>query len=442
MTFALGRAVRMIALGATALTLLACDTWLGEDKKPLPGTRISVLAHTKGVQPDPGLAGHDILLPPPTPNEDWPQAGGYANHAMHHVAVGEALQAAWTVDIGTGASNEQRLTSPPVIAGGRLFAMDSQARVTAYDAAKGKPLWEADLAPDDDDDHFGGGVAVEGERLYASTGFGQVIALRVDNGKELWRHPMSGPVRAAPTARGNRVFVVSVDNRLHVLDGRNGALLWKHDNVSESAALLGSGSPAEDMGVVVVPFSSGELIAFRVENGRQVWSDSLAGTKRADLTTSLADIRGHPVIDRGMVFASSNSGITVAVDLRTGRRLWEREIGSLETPWVAGNYVFVISADNEVVCLSRRDGRIYWVASLQRWADEEKKRERLVWTGPMLVSDRLIVAGSSGEAYAISPYNGDFLGRIEMPDAVTVAPVVANGTVYFLSDDGRVSAYR
>lgn len=434
--------LHVLALLAALVALGACDSWLGEDKKPLPGTRISVLVHSKGIQPDPDLAGHDVLLPAPSINEDWPDAGGYANHAMHHIEVGEALRLVWSADVGKGASSENRLTSPPVVANGRLYVMDSQANVSAFDSVKGNRLWQVDLTPEDDDDHFGGGLAVEGERLYVSTGFGQLIALDTKNGKELWRHSMLGPVRAAPTARGNRVFVVSVDNRLHAVDGRNGTLLWKHDNVSESAALLGSGSPAEDGGVVVVPFSSGELIAYRVENGRQVWSESLAGTRRVDLATGLADIRGHPVIDRGMVFASSNSGITVAIDLRTGRRLWEREFGSLETLWVAGNYVFAVSTDNEVICMSRRDGSIYWVTPLQRWNNEEKKLERLVWTGPMLAGDRIIVAGSNGEAFAISPYNGDYLGRIEMPDAVTVAPIVAGGTVYFLSDDGRLGAYR
>jgi outer membrane protein assembly factor BamB len=59
-----------------------------------------------------------------------------------------------------------------------------------------------------------------------------------------------------------------------------------------------------------------------------------------------------------------------------------------------------------------------------------------------LASDRLLVAGSNGEALAVSPYTGKVLGKESLPDGVSVAPIVANRTVYFLSDNADLSAYR
>ena len=98
--------------------------------------------------------------------------------------------------------------------------------------------------------------------------------------------------------------------------------------------------------------------------------------------------------------------------------------------------------ESEIVCISRADGRIHWVRGLPRFEDPEDQEDPITWTGPLLTSDRLVVAGSNGEALAVSPYSGRVLGVEEMPDGVTVAPVVAGGSVYFLADDAELVAYR
>tara|TARA_Y100000589_G_scaffold328424_2_gene372509 strand:+ start:82 stop:510 length:429 start_codon:yes stop_codon:yes gene_type:complete len=142
------------------------------------------------------------------------------------------------------------------------------------------------------------------------------------------------------------------------------------------------------------------------------------------------------------VIAISNSGQIAAVNLRTGRRIWDRAIGGIESPWVAGDFIFFLTNASELVAMARRTGRIHWVKPLPQWEDPEDKTGRITWTGPVLTSDRLIVAGSSGEALSISPYTGTILGKVEMPDGVTIGPVAAGDTLYFLSNDADLVAYR
>jgi outer membrane protein assembly factor BamB len=173
-----------------------------------------------------------------------------------------------------------------------------------------------------------------------------------------------------------------------------------------------------------------------------LWEESLSAARRTELISTLADIRGRPVIDRNRVIAMSHGGQMVSIDLRTGRRIWSREIGGLESPWVAGNYIFALTNQAEVICIDRETGRAYWVQVLPRFEDPDDLEEPIVWTGPILASDRLIVAGSNGEAMAISPYSGKILGIIDMPDRVSVPPVVANGRVFFLADDAELIAYQ
>jgi outer membrane protein assembly factor BamB len=434
-------------LVAVVALLGGCDTvkpWFSEEEPPpLPGKRVSVLLHEQVLTPDPKVAAERILLPPPTVNRDWPQAGGYANHAMHHIEVADGLSRAWRADIGQGADDAERFVSSPIVARGGVFAMDTATNVSAFVAETGERLWEAELTPEEEDEgHIGGGLAYESSRVVVTTGFAQVIALDAATGAEIWRRDIGSPMRTPPTLRGGRVFAVTVDNKLNVLDAASGDTLWTHTGIAEIASILGGGSPAVDAGVVVVPYSSGELVALKVENGRVLWTDSLAAVRRTDVVSTLAHIRGRPIIDRGRVIAISHGGLMVAIDLRSGQRIWDKEIGGLESPWVVGNYIYVMSNEGKLICLSRDAARVHWVQQLPRWEDPRNKRGPILWSGPILVSDRLIVAGSKGEALAISPYSGQIIGKVEMPDNVSVAPIAANGSVYFLSDNAELVAYR
>ena len=440
----LGASRKIALLAAVALASSACDMWMGDpEAPPLPGERLSVLAHASDLTPDPELSDAEILLPPPSDNPDWPQAGGYPNHAMHHLKVGDALREVWSADGGAGSDDEERLVASPIVAGGHVFVIDVDSQVTALDAQTGREQWTAELTPENEEDgHVTGGLAYEGGQVFAATGFAQVVAMDAETGQELWRRNLDSPMHAPPTVRGGRVFVITVENKLHALSAKTGETLWSYEGVAETASLLGSASPAVDSGYVVAPFTSGELVALRVESGRVLWTESLASVRRTDVVSTLSDIRGRPIIDRGRVYALSHSGLMAAIDLASGQRIWEKEIGGYESPWVAGDYLFTLTNDAELLCLSRQTGRIFWIQTLPRYEDEEDKEDPIVWTGPILASDRLIVAGSQGEAYAISPYTGRFLGKQELPDGVSVAPVVAGETLYVLTDDAEVVALR
>jgi outer membrane protein assembly factor BamB len=434
-----------VLMALTALVLSGCDTnFFGQkESTPLPGKRISILSQQRSIEPDSAASGHQIVLPAPAYNKDWPQAGGYANHAMHHMRVGKSLQERWSISVGSGTNDEERLMAQPIVAEDRLFSMDSETVISAYNIKNGDEIWSAEITPEEEeDDHINGGLAYENGTIFATTGFGQVVALAAKTGKVLWRRSVGAPLRTAPTARGNRVFAITVTNKLYALNGQTGAVLWTHSGIEESTNLLGGGSPAVDSGVVVVPYSSGELVALKVENGQELWADSLAGGRRSQGSSTLSTIRGRPIIDRGIVFAISNSGQFAAINLRTGRRIWERPIGGVESPWIAGDYLFVLSNNTDLIALGRLNGRIYWVTALPEWEDPEDRSGKITWTGPVLASDRLIVAGSTGEAISLSPYSGKVLGKVEMPDGVTISPIVAQDLLLFLSDDAEIVAYR
>ncbi|MDE2228843.1 MAG: PQQ-like beta-propeller repeat protein [Alphaproteobacteria bacterium] len=425
---------------ASCLALAGCG---GSKKVHIEGTRISVLELEKTLTPDPKLESTPIDLPAPFANPAWPDSGGYPNHAMYHLALGPEIHRAWKADVGEGAWRYGRVTAEPVATGGRVYAMDANDVVSAYDARNGDRLWHFDPQPKNDDDQmFGGGIAYSDGRIFVATGYAQVIAIDAATGKEIWRQGLASPAHGPPTVADGRVFAITVDNELEVLAASDGRRLWTHNGIPEPAGLLIGASPAVEGDTVIVPYSSGEIYALRVENGRAVWSDNLATARPLGALSSLADIRGQPVIDRDRVFAISHAGILVSIDLRTGNRVWEQDIGGTHMPWVAGDYIYVLANDRDLVCLLRSDGHVRWVRPLPRYGDEKDKTDPLRWSGPVLAGDRLVVISSNGEALSVSPYTGKLLGQVKFSDGVYLDPVVAGRTLYVITDEADLVALR
>ncbi|WP_293331273.1 PQQ-binding-like beta-propeller repeat protein [Parvibaculum sp.] len=438
--------VAMVALAFG--TLAGCDSVTGmftsEDKTVLPGKRLSVMELGSTLEVDPAIADELVILPQPYVNPDWPQPGGSPDNANYHLAAPGPLDRLWSVDAGAGSDRVAQLTASPVIADGKIFVLDAESTVRAFDRKTGKRLWETDLVPEgeDADEGRGGGVAFDNGKIFVVTGFGTGHGLDAASGAIVWTQTLGEPFRAAPTANGGRVFAVTADNQTIAFAQETGEVLWRHRGIVESAGILSSPSPAVAGSVVISPYSSGELVALRVANGTPVWSDSLNRTGRLTSLSELNDIAGRPVIDRDRVFAISHSGRMVSIDLRTGERAWTRDIGGVQTPWVAGDYLYLITNSEELVAISRRDGRIRWITPMPRWEDPEDREDPIVWSGPVLVSDRLILVSSTGDATSVSPYTGEILGRIDLPDDVLIAPVVADETLYILTDSASLIALK
>jgi len=434
------------AVLALVLAVLAgCSSgWFGAaEEPPLPGKRVPVLLYDGELEPDPAVAGRAIELPPTYRNTSWSQSAGGPLHALGHVEGPTVLKSpAWNVDIGSGAGWYRPLLSAPVVSGGRVYTMDATFDISAYDAAKGKRLWRTAVAPESrDSEAYGGGLAYDGGRVYVATGAAEAAALEAETGEILWRQPLPAPVHGAPLMLDGRMFVVTLDNQLVALDAATGAGEWRHAGFSETAMLLGAASPAGTGGTVIAPYSSGELYAVRTANGRPTWSESLAAVRRVDATAGLGDILADPVTDGNTVYAVSHSGRTVAIDMRTGARVWERNVGGVQTPWLAGDWLFMVTNEAQLVALPRRDGRVRWISQLDRYGNPDAKSSPIHWVGPLLVSGTLLVFSDHGKAIAVEPANGETIASYRIDDGV-MAAAVADGTLYLQTEDADLIAYR
>ncbi|MFC4348237.1 PQQ-binding-like beta-propeller repeat protein [Kordiimonas lipolytica] len=432
----------------TAFALSACSWFKSEKPKQKYDDegreRIAILTSTQTLDADSAISGLPVVLPRPYANSNWAVEGGNPSHTPQHVSLGDSLSLAWRRDIGPGNEKYRRMVTGPVAADGKVFAVDVKGDVTAVSLSDGRTLWKTEIGTDEERSKvgFGGGVAYAGGALYVTSGHGIVVALDASNGRELWRYSGLVPFRGAPTAGGGRVYAVTHDNQMLALDADDGSLVWDQVGIAESAGMLGSASPAFDGATVVMALSSGELIALRGGNGRILWQDALSSSRRLTPLATLADIDGNPVIDRGKVYALSHAGSMVAIDMRTGERSWEADVAGVNMPIIAGNFGFLVTIDGQVICVALGDGRIRWVTQMQRFQDQEKRRDLIKWNGPVLAGDRLLVTSSHGYAMSVSPYTGEVLSGIKLPAGSSTPPIVVDGTFIVLTDAGELVAYR
>jgi outer membrane protein assembly factor BamB len=438
--------MKRLILALAVLSMLGgCGTFhKGKKHTPTVGERIPVLSNEAAVEVDPALASTPVTLPPPVVNTVWAQPGGNANKSMGHLALGPSLGQVWRVSIGRGSGAKEQLAASPVYADGKIFTMDTDAVVRAINPENGATIWQTQVrgAAATSSTLFGGGVSYDNGRLYATNGSGYAAALDAAKGGIYWTVRPGGPLRGAPTIANDNIYVISQDNQLFALNPADGATRWTGSGAVEIAGVLGAAAPAAAQGTVVAGFSSGELSAFRYENGQVVWQDALARTSISTVVTSLSDIDASPVIDNGRVFAIGEGGRMVAIELITGQRVWEMNVAGISTPWVAGDWVFVVTDADKLICIQRTTGHVRWMTQLPAFQNPKKKKHSVNWVGPVLAGGRLIVANSIGQLVSVRAADGAIESTVDTKMPVTREPIVANNTLYVLHDNGMLTAWR
>ena len=431
-----------------ALPLAGCGAFKGKGgpRTPTVGERVSILSNDNSIKVDPTTAEIAVVLPDPVLNADWAQSGGNASKSMGHPALGAARTKAWEASIA-GSTKKQRLAAAPVISNNRLFAVDTDAVVSAFAADTGAKLWSVSIGStgkDFENSLFGGGAAVDGNVVYATSGVGDVAALNAEDGKLLWKVKPAGPLRGAPTVAFGGVYVITQDNQIFALNAGDGAVQWQATASLEPGSVFGAASPAAGQGTIVAGFSSGEVQAYRYENGRDLWEDALARTSMALSVSTLTDVDADPVIDRGRVFALGQGGRMASYDLLTGQRIWEISIAGISTPYVVGEWVYAMTDDGKLLCVARGSGKVRWIQQLARYRveTEKKKKDPIRWTGPILAGGRLIAVNSEGQLVEFSPTDGSTLATTEFKSPLSQPPVVANNRLYILADDGTITAWQ
>ena len=394
---------------------------------------------------EPANQARDINLPAATANADWTQKGGNAAHYIANPALGPALAPFWSASIGSGDSRKFRLTADPVVADGRVFTLDARSTVMAHSTA-GASLWRRDLTPTSErnGDASGGGLAFGDGRVFATTGFGALVALDAETGAELWVQDTDAAVAGAPAFANGLVYIVSRDNRAWAVDAETGRIRWQLPGTPSPSGLIGGAAPLVTDRVAVFPLSSSELVAALKKSGVRVWASPVSGQRRGRAYASVTDVSGDPVLDGDRIYVGTQSGRTVALTATGGQRLWTAEEGAYSPVAPVGGSVFLISDQAELVRLDAETGERIWGVELPYFTKDKPRRFKSVFAhyGPVLAGGRLIVASDDGQVREFNPVDGTQIGSFALRGGAASDPVVAGGTLYLVSKNGQLHAFR
>ena len=409
--------------------------------KASEGERIPLIAFNQKLEVAEALRGQTFYLPDPQPVTAWPQPFGTPDVWIENMAAGKDFRVAWKRNIGESSNRKLHLTAPPVAADGKVFVMDAEAHVSAYDAATGARVWSKDMAERSKNDRegFGGGLAFDSGKLYMTSGYRFLAALDAASGKLLWRTGADSPIHGAPAVSNGRVMAINVDDELEAYNAETGAQDWTYQALTEPARILKASSPVPAADAIIAPFASGELVALHASNGNEEWGVTLSRTSRTNAISEIRDIAGRPVVYSGAVFAGSHSGVFANVDLRTGQLKWTLPITTISTPWPAGDVVYVVSMAGEVICASRDNGQVYWITDLNKNA---KKKQRAIFFGPVLASGRLVVVSDRGKAVALDAKTGAVQSSIDIGSPALISPIAMGDMLYVVTDKAELVAIR
>lgn len=386
-----------------------------------------------------------VSLPGQQVNADWTHINGHPTHQITHPALGTNLTQVWSVSIGKGNSKRNRLTADPVVSGGRVFTVDSDAFVSAFSTG-GKLLWQADLNPPGEEvgTVSGGGIAVAGDRVFVTTGYGTLQALDAASGATVWIKKFDAIPNSAPTVSNGYVYMTTRDSKAWAIQASDGRILWDLSAGEAGPVVIDGASPAVSDRAVLFPFGSGDIVAALKLGGVRLWSTALTGQRRGAAYASISDISSDPVVVGNTVYLGTPTGRLAALDATSGERIWTAQYGASSAVWPAGNAVFLVSDQAELVRLDAATGEMVWSATLPLYTVEKISKRKGVYTnfGPVLAGGRLIVTSSDQMIREVDPVSGRLIRTTPLGAPAAANPVVADRTLYVVTGDGQLRAFR
>jgi outer membrane protein assembly factor BamB len=337
------------------------------------------------------------------------------------------LRRLWSVNIGKG-QGDGLYRLQPVLVGDRIYVAAANGEVRAVEGDSGRSLWKVKL-----DIEVSGGVGHFENSLYLGGTDGEVIRLDTGNGDVVWQGSVSGEVLAAPQGDGGIVVVQTYDGKLYGLDHASGERRWRYDSNVPVLTIRGTSTPILRDGVAYAGFASGRVLAFDADDGSTLWEARIAIPQGRSEIERIVDVDGAMALSGMELYVASYQGRISALDVRTGRKLWQRNVSSFYGVSQGFGNVYVAEENGTVTAHLRNGQGIRW------------QQEALAWRGlsrPIPVSSYLAVMDFEGYLHILSQVDGEFLAR-ERPDkAGARADMIADGTRLFVyTNKGRLVAY-
>jgi outer membrane protein assembly factor BamB len=336
-------------------------------------------------------------------------------------------------DDGVGGGKKQtklRLGLGPAIDNGVVFAANHKGEMLAVSLETGHDIWVKKLKVP-----ISAGPAAGYGMVVAGTSKGAVIALDGATGRQLWRSQINSELLSSPAISANVIVIRSVDGRLNGLDTHTGKVLWSVEQQVPRLSLRGTATPTVAKEIAISGFDNGKVMAVSLTSGDTIWDTALASPHGRTELDRLVDIDSAVRVVGENVFAAGFQGRTAMLALDSGQLWWSHDMSSYRGLSVDQDNLYVTESDGTVVAMRQRDGA-------EVWRNEKLKRRGL--STPVVTSTAIAVADYQGYLHWLDKNTGELVARerIAKKQRVSNPPVGAGDTVVVLTDAGTLAAYR
>jgi outer membrane protein assembly factor BamB len=408
-------------------SLFSCSS----DHKIDDKNAISVFADLNSIKTDDTLKDLKIALPAQVKNQSWFGSNNDNNQNIENFAFAANITKTKSIFAGWQPRYDDKMVFAPIIAGDKIYSLDGYGNLYAKDLTSYKTIWKKKLI-----DRFwlkdfiGGKISYFDNKIFVSTGFNSVICVNADNGEFIWQKTLSSIPISAPISDGNQIFVITNDNKTYALNATNGEINWVHSGILKATGILGSANPVLYKNYLISAYSSGEVYTLDKKTGEVGWVYDLNLNKAASSDFVLNDVDATPVVKDGVAYAIGNGGLMMAIRVIDGMNLWQKELASITDFWIAGDFIYLINNDNQLICLYKKTGGIKWLAQLKNYLNDKKPASHIVYNGIIMAGDNLILTNSNRQLLVISPLDGKILQTKKLGQDIFHSPIVVNGKIY------------
>ncbi|MES2676819.1 MAG: PQQ-binding-like beta-propeller repeat protein [Pseudomonadota bacterium] len=425
--------------------LSACST----DKKIDDKNAVSVFADEDLIKADDNLANFPISLPTQINNQSWFGSNNDNNQAIENFTFGNQISKTKSIWAGYRPGYNDRMVFAPAIVNDKIYTLDAKGNLYARGATNYKTIWKKKLIErwfvkdftEGKISYFDGKNAppsfanansspLNREFIFASTGYNLVFCIDAKTGEIIWKKTLSSIPISAPISDGKQVFVITNDNKTYALDLTNGEINWVHSGILKATGILGAANPVSYKNYVISSYSSGEVYALNKKSGEVGWVYDLNISKADNSDFILNDVDATPVIKDGVAYAIGNGGLTMAIRIIDGVILWQKELASITDFWIAGDFIYLITNDNQLISLYKKTGAVKWIVQLKKYPNDKKPVHKIVYNGIIMAGDNLVMTNSNRELLIISPLDGKILQTKNLNQQIFHSPIVVNGKIY------------
>jgi outer membrane protein assembly factor BamB len=324
-----------------------------------------------------------------------------------------------------------RFVFAPIIKDGKIYLLDANGILAAYDLASKEQIWESRLFERNLIKLYQNPrIGISGDKIFAIAGSNKIVAANAIDGKILWSKNILSLPTSAPIADEKLVYINTNDNKTYALDINNGKLLWVFSGINKPTAIFGSATPLIYKNMLIVCYSSGEIYSLNRTTGEASWSQDLNINKAGDSDFYLNDIDATPIIKNDVIYSIGNGGLMMAINAKNGNYLWKKEIDGITDFWLAGEFLFAINNDDKLFALERNKGLVKWATQLPNFKNAKDLESKILYSGVVLAGDKLLVADSRGALLVVSPFDGKIEQTYKINQKIYHAPIVIDGKIY------------